>query len=923
MLKRILSLVLSTILFFIAVSIPVTANNMAEDIAVTEQSGLLSALGIIDAERVDNATKVTRGQFAEYLWICLKPVPVDKKEALFTDVPADSHITELATYGYFVGHGGTFEPNREMTIDEAYIVATRVTGYDVLANVKGGTTFAYSQVASRVGLTDSVSTSEGLSVKNAVAILYNILTVPVYDIKSVSDRGIRYDEGGENLLEIIYDIKMTEGIVTANNYTSIYENISKTYENSICIGRDIYECHLHRADKLLGRNVVAYYKYETGKKEIVFVYTDDNEDELLEIEAEDFINYSENSISFYKNERERSISLEKDAVFIHNGVNMNLSTNEEKLEALKMNYGNIRMLKSGKSSYYTVIITEYKTAIIKAIDGKNEIIYLENVDGTAAIIEKDKTDFFHIYNSTGNIELEFSSIGQGDLVTYALDADGNYAEIYVCANMVTGTVSTISDSQGEKILTINGEQYAVNRDFVNSADLKLGITTTYMLDLFGNIAYEDATKRAGRGIIAYFYAAGKKDKAFESDVKIKVYDTDRKHKVLSIADKCKLNGVGGKTKAEVLTALTDASGTAIRQIIMYTLNSEGFVNSIDTPTVDKESRENEQTLWLMAPLASRTVSKLVQSQSYKFLSTSTDESSLGYPMDDNTIVFYVPSKSREITSKNADFFSIGTPRYMSTGSFPVEIYKFNEGSPFADIVVMETSNGPGVGLDDTAWLVNDIVNKLSANKDGSVVAMNVMADDGLGGKVNEVLFSGDVHIELSTTQRIEIDGENISQYISPGDIIQIGTRATNENGDSICRAIRLMYDYSEDRSYWSTDEDPYKYEDQTYDMLRKNHKPRFTFGYVDYLYINHDNFDNNSAWTVLAVSDREHNVKDLYTVQTNWGRFTIFDDSRRGWEKAYHGIPGDIVDYQTGKNDASKVFVRWNGYDPAGFIFYK
>lgn len=925
MLKRLLSIVMATVLLLGTICVPAFAIDNS-DVTVTEQEGLMEALGIINVDEKSNEEKISRSQFAEYLWHCLKHDALETTESIFSDVPANSKITYLAEYGYFVGNGTEFYPDREMTVNEAYTVATRVTGYYVLANVNGGSEAVYNQIAKRAGLTQGVNENDGLTFKNAMTILYNILTVPVYEIEAISSKGIKYgDSDGDTLLEIIYGIKISEGIVSANCFASIYANISKTHENSIRIEKDVYECVLNGADELLGRYVTAYYNDESGRKEIVYIYADDEEDDIVQIEAQDFLNYSGNTISYYVNDRVRNISLEDDAVFIHNGENMMLATRTEKIEALNMDYGSISLYKSGRSDYYTVIITEYENAIITSVDENKELIYAEKVDGSAVKFEKDKADFFCINNSLSDEKMGTNMLKQGDFISYIASSDKKYIKIFYCAESVTGSISSISESSGEKVLTINDKEYIVNKAFAKQASFKVGISTTYLLDVFGNISYEAEGKRVGSGTIAYLYNIAEIDEGLESYIKLKVFTIDKTHNILTIAKKCKLNGVGGKTPSEVYTALTNGAGEPVCQIFSYTVNKDGFVNSIDTAATDMDSREDKHTLWIMASDAVRKYRREDSAKFYIFNPATDETGSIGYPLDNSTVTFHVPSNNGQITTEGEGLFSIGNATSMTNNTdLSVSIYKYDDASPYADIVVVENADFARATMKNTTYLINDMRRRLTADKDETVTAMNVLSD--ASDMVSEILISDYVYLQFAEDNEVMVNEEDVGKYLSPGDIIQMGTSLVTKNGENIYRYLRVLYDYSEDRTYWSTDADKHKYENKTYNEwlnAASDDKYRFTFGYIDSLHIEHEFLDTNSVKSVITVSDYNHEVKDMYAKSTGWTRLTFFDESRRGFEKAYRGIPGDIVDYQSGGIEASRIFVRWNTERPVGFIIYR
>ena len=71
MLKRLLSIVMATVLLLGTICVPAFAIDNS-DVTVTEQEGLMEALGIINVDEKSNEEKISRSQFAEYLWHCLK-----------------------------------------------------------------------------------------------------------------------------------------------------------------------------------------------------------------------------------------------------------------------------------------------------------------------------------------------------------------------------------------------------------------------------------------------------------------------------------------------------------------------------------------------------------------------------------------------------------------------------------------------------------------------------------------------------------------------------------------------------------------------------------------------------------------------------------------------------------------------------------
>lgn len=922
MFKKLVCIALSAAMMFSMVY--ASADVTSDSETSSEEYGLISALGIFGSE--NNSAPLTRAQFAKYLWNALNLAKPENVQKIFSDVSAENEISYLASYGYFKGSGGAFYPDREMTLSEAYITVARVLGYSVQAEANGGTDAAYAMVAKRVGLDENVLTSDGLTLKNAAVILYNMLTVPVFEIKSIDGSEIIYtSKNSDNLLETIYGIKISEGVVTATSYASIYENIDNADDNSLRIGKEEYACTLDNSDMFLGRYVRAYYDDNGKGKNIVFIYADDESDACLEIDAKDFVNFEKNTISYKKGDNTKKISLAKDAVFVYNGKSMLLASTAEKLAALKMDYGSIKLYKSGKSSYYTVIITKYENAVVSSADAENEIVYAEKTDGTAVKFEKSNAGFFEIYNAISGVKMSLTDLKNGDCISYVLSDNGNYAKIYLCGESVVGEITSVSEKNGEKSIVVNDQTYAVNKAFAAETNIEVGLSTSFVLDVFGNIAFEKDEKRVNSSSAAYFYDISNNNGGLESSVKIKVYTPSGKHEVLTIAKKCRIDGVGGKAPSDVYNALTDIGGEAVRSMIAYKTNAEGMITSIDTAAASVDACEDKNTLYTMAGAQDRTYRAEQSTGYYMFVPKSGDSETIGYYLDNSTVVFHVPTADEKITSDKEHLFSVGKPTGITNGyDFNVSIYKFNDDSPYADYVVVHDADYSRASLKETAYVVNNITRRLTDDGEEVVTSIQVLPDN--GDATQEVLVADFAYLELSADNEIKVDADKISDYISPGDIIQYRITTTSKNLDGKYRYLRLLYDYSEDKPYWSDGTSAGAYENKTYTEWKNasgTEKYRFVLGNVESLYIEHNFIDLQNTKSVISISDDNHEIKDVIARQTGWTRLTCFDSSRQEWEKAYRAIVGDVVDYKYGGDDASRIFVRWTSERPVGFIVYR
>ena len=172
----------------------------------SDRMKLISHLGIADSisESEATETEVLRGEFAINVAKMLNLSTTDKQTyRYFIDVPKDhwavGAINALVGLKIVsVGDDKCFRPEEPITDVEALKMVMTATGYGDRANADGGFPYGYTKVARTAGMSD-YSSGSNLTFAKAIDLLYEGLTIPLYDI-SVFGESKQYEQATDNIL---------------------------------------------------------------------------------------------------------------------------------------------------------------------------------------------------------------------------------------------------------------------------------------------------------------------------------------------------------------------------------------------------------------------------------------------------------------------------------------------------------------------------------------------------------------------------------------------------------------------------------------------------------------------------------------------------------------------------------------------------
>ncbi|MGN0178615.1 MAG: hypothetical protein ACI4DY_04125 [Monoglobaceae bacterium] len=580
MFKRIIAAMCTVSLLMMSMQLMVSAADTAET-SISEKEKMLDALGIQIEEIVyrDNFVQALAGFFYD-----------DPKSVSAADAAYQMGLIESGEK--FVGKSG-------FTIDEALKYAVIVLGYKPVAEEMGG----YNTIANQLRLADGIgATDTRISHDSAVRILYNMLDAKPMK-RLLSSGGNEYArEDDATILELNRNIYKVSGIVTANEYTSLYDSKDRERQGYIRIDKDKYLLKDPSEKELIGRNVEAYvHKSKDNDDEIIYITENRGKDRVLELDAEDIESAAKDfsSIKYIDGNESRSVNLEPVLSVIYNGVSYADYTADD----LKPTDGSLTLIDNDKNGRYDVVVVKaYQTIVVKSIDRDEKVLNNKyTFKGSTESIDLEDNDYmdYRIYNGKGE-EVDFSYIEVNDILSVMQSKSGEVipVSVYVSRATVGGTVETENGTEPE--LTIGGKLYKMSDSYLKFLDsekktTKVGDKCTFYLDYFGKIAYSISILDDS---YCMFYKAANRD---VWDYQIKFMDINGEWNVLPLANNVKIDDIKMSTEK----AFSEIDG-ASPQVVKIHTNSKGEVDGIDfaeavsTYDEDKFTKIGEISLYYRA-----------------------------------------------------------------------------------------------------------------------------------------------------------------------------------------------------------------------------------------------------------------------------------------------------------------------------------
>ena len=515
----------------------------------------LLTLGLINndnPEQFSPETPIKRSEFISWIISCIDANTQKSGEKIFFDVDPESEagpaIEEAYRRGFIKGDGnGCFFPNDEITYDEACTILVSVLGYRPKAEIAAAYPVGFRKVAASLDLSSGVTVSEdGKLTRGDSAIMINNALKEKMIAPTVfgDNMTYNYEEGG--ILKAYRSILHTEGIVEATEETVVY-GTAKPKSGQVIVGGEAYNKGNSAVSSMLGCYAEIYYQEINGEKTILYAEKS-NRNKILEIDARDIESARFSGITYYNNDRKRSISFKNDMKFFLNGAESGISET-----SILPKYGRYVLIdNNGDNSYDIAMIHSQKLSVIRSVDEQNETISTDE-----KTFDLRAFDSYDLYKNGTRVGIGKLSVGN----VAVIEESGNkeLIKVYTSDKKVTGEISAVNEDKvliGDTLYDITPE--CLKRISVGQSADFLTTEDDIIVDF----------KSAGNSF-KYGYIIGVKPAGGFENMQIKVISEDGSINVYNLPDTVKVNGNSAPDKV-----------IAEGQIIRFKANSDNKIKQI-------------------------------------------------------------------------------------------------------------------------------------------------------------------------------------------------------------------------------------------------------------------------------------------------------------------------------------------------------
>mgnify|MGYP004506992165 CR=1 FL=1 len=542
-----------------------TVSKYADKVNMLKAFGFLKG---IETESFDDSASMNAGKF------------VTSVVAMITDGSMDD--SQAASYAKNAGIiSDDFDLSGAISYEAAASILVGVLGYGKLYADR-----SMSEAATAIGLLYGVAGEQGKALKmgSAVVMLCNALEIPLVTIDNINADNISVTSDSDNtILSVYHDYYEIEGIISANEYTSI--SGSSVSVNTVRIDGTAYLIGNTNADKLIGRNIKAWaYIPSTGSDDSKLMYVEEYKNNVTEIKADliDNANETQREIEYLETKdsaKTKKVKISPVVKVLYNGKIFDRFSYSD----FNIKSGRLVLIDNDNDNTADVVLIEtYKFMVTDSISYTNEAIY--NIYKTPERLDINEDD--------GNITVylneektEYTNLPEKSVLSIMSSKDGELITIEASDKTIGGKITAI-DGNNDKI-AIDGTEYELSQGYLDAkaandpkcTAFKVGNTYTFYLDSFGDVAYaEEGTEST------YQYVYAKKfvyeDSSLDETCSLRAFTTDSKWETLKLAEKVKYNKSRNLTRQEVFDELGGANLT--KQLLQIKVNSNGEISAINT-----------------------------------------------------------------------------------------------------------------------------------------------------------------------------------------------------------------------------------------------------------------------------------------------------------------------------------------------------
>lgn len=620
-LKKLMSVVL-TVAMLMSFAVSTSAAQFAdvdETNSAYEAIEVLADLKILegkDANNFDPDANIKRSEFAAVICRALnaEAAASGSTGVKFNDVAADhwaaGYINWAADSKIVNGRGnGNFDPDANVTYQEAVKMIVAAMGFGPLAEKRGGYPTGYMAIANTYSIPSGVAMSPATAPadrKGVAKLVYNAFDAPLMDASYITlnnDDEYKIYDGSKSadyerrtILSYYHDIYKfkanvedtyrSESSLRKSNgdkymnldITNLYKFDKDDIKNEFTVPPKFFSGNADENNTMkvliddtsyaeyIGYTVNAYVKYnDDGENEAVAIVPDVNSVDVIEItNPRTLINESSVSgqnvtFEYWEDEDSSKTSTAKFVEWDHvtvykNGV-ADKAFSASDFATLKSGTYNTVVLMGSKSEgkYSKVMLNTYLYGIIDKIDADAKTVTCTSNDEFSFNMDDHADEFSYTIYKDGAI-IDFADLKEGDMlniITNAEDAasfnDNNtiFADIYVTSEALEGSVKEVSKD------SMGVTQYNIEgTDYYLTNDaqvssLKAGDTGLFYITIDGYLYDADLTKSTS-GNYAFILDIAKDEDGFGSVWQLKLLTKDNNKVTYNVKSTVKVTTDDGK-----------------------------------------------------------------------------------------------------------------------------------------------------------------------------------------------------------------------------------------------------------------------------------------------------------------------------------------------------------------------------------------
>lgn len=484
-------------------------NSYDDDTYYQNALKVVSALGIITGYEdgsVKPESTVTRAEMATIVLRMLAQTANSTYQNVFTDLEA-SHwaadtIQTAVEQGILDGMGdGTFVPDGSVKYEQVLKMIVCAMNYGTDAENAGGYPQGYVSVGgTTLKLLTGVKGTTGTDMPRGEVIktVYNALLASYREITDFKN-GLPVYTANDTLGVALFDMYEEEGVLTTTENLTIATG-AKTKSGIVTIDGVDYKCSLN-VDEYVGTKVKFYYiDDKADDPEIIALFSMGKSTEYT-FDADDIssIDTTEGAIKIYQSETSTSTKTYKinNATVIYNGTI--LSTADYKASGLydeSVSYdefvtpdvGTVKIVDYDSDGVYDILFVEsYETMLVTNATTEKLTGKINNVNTTITYDLDDSAYTITVTKSGSTATVK--NLKKNDVASIRRNVTGETIDIIVTGEVITGTITSVGEDDGDATVTVNGQVFKVD---VNAADsIRTGISGNFYLDAFGRVGYID------------------------------------------------------------------------------------------------------------------------------------------------------------------------------------------------------------------------------------------------------------------------------------------------------------------------------------------------------------------------------------------------------------------------------------------------